>query len=116
MVTERVVLCRVEHFEQGCGRVTRPAAGGELVDLVEQDHRVHGAGLLDRLDDPARLRADVGAAVAANLGFVTDPAERDTDELASHRPSDRLPERGLAHARRTDEGEHRSVAASIVMV
>ena len=37
VVAERVVLRRVEHLEQRRGRVARPAARRQLVDLVEQD-------------------------------------------------------------------------------
>ena len=80
-----------------------PAA--ELVDLVEQHDRVHRAGLDDRPGDAARLAADVGAAVAADLGLVADAAERDAHELAAHRPGDGLAEAGLADAWRADERE-----------
>ena len=44
VVAERVVLRRVEHLEQRRGRVAAPV-GADLVDLVEQDDRVHRAGL-----------------------------------------------------------------------
>ena len=63
------------------------------------------AGLLHHLDDLAGERADVGAAVAADLGLVTHAAERQAHELAVHRARDRLGQRGLADARRADEGE-----------
>ena len=56
VVAERVVLRRVEHLEQRRGGVAAPPAGAELVDLVEQDDRVHRPGLHDRPDDAARLR------------------------------------------------------------
>ena len=42
VVAERVVLRRVEHLEQRRRRVAAPV-GAQLVDLVEQDDRVHGA-------------------------------------------------------------------------
>ena len=54
VVAERVVLCRVEHLEQGRRRVA-PEVGPELVDLVEDDDRVHGPGL-------AQARAPAGPA------------------------------------------------------
>ena len=110
VVAERVVLRRVEHLQQRGGRVAGPRAGRELVDLVEQHDRVHRAGLGDRLDDAPGLRPDVRAAVAADLRLVADPAEGHADELAAHRPSDRLAERGLADARRPDEGDDRASA------
>ena len=61
------------------------------------------AGLLHHLDDLAGERADVGAAVAADLGLVAHAAEREAHELAVHRARDRLGERGLADARRAGE-------------
>ena len=53
------------------------------------------------------IDADVGAAMAANLGFVAHAAERDAHELPLHRARDRLAERRLADARRADEAEDR---------
>ena len=44
-------------------------------------------------------RADVGAAVAADLRLVAHAAERDAHELAAHRARDRAAERGLARRR-----------------
>ena len=46
VVAERVVLRRVQHLEQRRGRVALEA-GGHLVDLVEHEHRVHRARLLE---------------------------------------------------------------------
>jgi hypothetical protein len=42
VVAERRVLRRVEHLEQGRARVAAPV-GADLVDLVEEDDRVHRA-------------------------------------------------------------------------
>ena len=106
VIAERVVLRRIEHFEQRRRRIALEA-GADLVDLVEHEHRVHRAGLLQRLHDAAGNRADVGAAVAADLGLVAHAAERDAHELAVHRARDRLAERRLADAGRADEAEDR---------
>jgi len=57
------------------------------------------------LDDFAGQRANVGAAMAADFGFVTYSAERDAHELAPGGARDRFSERGLAHARRPDEAQ-----------
>ena len=99
-----LVLLRVEHLQHRRRRVAA-VVGGELVDLVEQDDRVDRAGLLHRRDDAAGHGADVGAAVAANLGLVAHAAEADADELAAHRGGDRAAEAGLADARRADQAE-----------
>ena len=46
----------------------------ELVDFVEHNDRVHDLGLAQGGHDLARHRADVGLAVALNLGDVIDTA------------------------------------------
>ena len=57
-----------------------------LVDLVEQEQRVARAGLGQALHDLARHRADVGAAVAADLRLVAHAAQGHAHELAVGRP------------------------------
>ena len=106
VVLEGVVLLRIEHLEQRRGGIAAEV-GAELVDLVEHDHRVVRAGGAQALDDAAGQGADVGAAVAADLGLVAHAAERDADELAAQGAGDRAAERGLAGARRADEAEDR---------
>src|SRR5207302_6993077 len=69
-----------------------------------------GAGFLQGPDDPAREGADVGAAVAADLRFVVDAAQRHARELPTEGPRDRLAERGLADAGRPDQGDDRARA------
>ena len=56
-------------------------------------------------------RADVGAPVAADVGLVVDAAERDARELASERSRDRLAERRLADAGRSDQRDDRARTA-----
>ena len=107
VVAEVRVLLRVEHLEQRARRVAAEV-GAHLVDLVEQKHRVVRLGVAQRADDRAGHRADVGAAVAADLGLVAHAAERDAHELAAERARDRLAERGLADAGRADEAEDRA--------
>ena len=65
-------------------------------------------GVAQRADDHAGHRADVGAAVAADLGLVAHAADRDALELALQRRRDRAPERRLADAGRADEAEDRA--------
>ncbi len=60
-----------------------------------------------RLNDLAGHRADIGAAVTTNLGFIAHAAERDAHELASRGPGDRLAERSLADAGRSDQAQDR---------
>ena len=102
VVAERVVLRRVEHLEQRRRRIAAPV-GADLVDLVEHDDRVHGAGVAQGAHQPAGQRADVGPAMAADLRLVAHAAERHADELPARGARDRLADRGLAGARRADE-------------
>ena len=74
VIVECLVLLGIQHLEQRRRRI--PAiVGAELVDLVEQDHRVHDFGATHRLDDTSGHRPDVRAAMAANLRFVANAAE-----------------------------------------
>ena len=104
VVAERRVLRRVEDLEQRAGRVAPPVRA-DLVDLVEQDHRVHRPRVTEGTDQAARERPDVRAPVAADLGLVAQAAERHADELAAHRLGDRLADRGLAGAGGPDQRE-----------
>ena len=109
VVAEGRVLRRVEDLEQRGRRIAAPV-GAELVDLVEQDHRVHGAGVAQGAHEAARECADVGAPVTADLGLVADAAEAHAHELAVQRARDRLAQRRLADAGRPDEAEDGSAA------
>src|SRR5262249_15931857 len=104
VVPEAVVLLGVEHFKERGGGIALDA-GAKLVDLVEHHHAVASPGLADRLYDVARQRPDIGAPVPADLRLVVHAAAADAHELAIHRPRDRLTERCLAHAGRTDEAQ-----------
>ena len=104
MIGEAVVLLRIEHLEQRRARVAAEV-GAQLVDLVEHHHGIDGGRLLHRLDDPPRERADVGAAMPADLGLVADAAQREPHELAVGGASDGLAQRRLAHAGRSDQAE-----------
>src|SRR5207253_10222788 len=73
-------------------------------------------GAADRLDDAARQRANVGAAVAADLRLVVHTTERDALELAPGGARDRLAERGLAHPRRPDEAQDRALAVRVELL
>ena len=105
VVQERMVLLRVEHLEQR-RRGVPAEVHRHLVDLVEQEDRVERSGLLHHLDDLAREGADVGAPVAANLGLVADPTQRQPDELAVRGAGDRLGQGGLADSRRAGQREN----------
>ena len=69
MVLECGVLLRIEHFKQS-RRWIPPEIHAHLIDFVEQEDRIDSAGFLDHLNDLARKRANVGAAMATDFGFV----------------------------------------------
>jgi hypothetical protein len=89
---------------RGAGRVAAVVAA-QLVHLVEHQHRVVDPGPAHRLDDAPGHGADVGAAVAAQLRLVVQPAQAEALELAAQRPGDRLAQRGLAHPRRAHQAQ-----------
>src|SRR5690242_21641828 len=64
-------------------RSIAPAAA-ELVDLVEEDHRVHHAGFHHRADHATGPAADVRALEAADLHLVVDAAERQHEIGRAH--------------------------------
>ena len=112
MVAEGVVLLGIEHLEQRRRRIAAEVLA-DLVDLVEQEHRVARLRLAQALHDAAGQRADVGAAMAADLGLVAHAAERDAHELAAERARDRAAERRLAGAGRADEAEDRALQVAL---
>ena len=112
VIAERVVLFRIEHLEQR-RRGVAAEVGAELVDLVEDEDRVLRLGAAQALDDLAGQRADVGPAMAADLGLVAHAAERDAHELAAERLGDRARQRRLADARRADEAQDRPLQGRV---
>ena len=109
MIAEAVILRRIQHLEQRRTRVAAPIRA-DLVDLIEQDHRVHRSGVAKRPHQAARQSPDVGTPVTADLSLVTDAAQRHADELTACGARDRFADRGLARARRSDQREDRTGA------
>jgi hypothetical protein len=83
-------------------------AGADLVDFVEHDDRVGRPHFLQRLHELARHGADVGAAMAFDLGLVAHAADREAVELAPQRLGDRLADRGFADAGRANQQQDRT--------
>ena len=74
-------------------------AGRARADLVEHDEWIVCGRLLHGLDNSSRHRADVSAAMTANLSFVVNAAERNLTNFRSRaraieRPSEVLPTPG----------------------
>ena len=107
MIGERVVLRRVEHFEQR-GRRVAAKIRADLVEFVQQNHRIAAFDAAQGLDDASGHRADVGAAMTANFRLVPHAAERDARKLAAERVGHAFAERRFADAGRADEAENRA--------
>jgi hypothetical protein len=104
VVNKHKILLGIQHFEQG-GRRIAAEIHGHLLHFVQHEDGIARAGLLHHLDDLAGQRADIGAAVAANLGLIPHAAERHAHELAAGGLGDGHAQRGLAHAGRPHEAE-----------
>ncbi len=111
-IDKRVVLPRIEHFEQRARRIAAKI-GADLVDLVEHENRIARPGAAQFLNDPARHRTDVSAAMSANFRFVAHSAETDPDKFSAERVGNRLAETGLADAGRSEKTQDRSVSVRI---
>ena len=102
MIVEGAVLLRVQRFQQRSRRVA-PEVPCQLVDLVQQHQGVRGLGGNHGADDLAGHGTDVGAAVAADLGFVPHAAQTDAHILTAKAFGDGTCNAGLANTRRADQ-------------
>ena len=105
----KALFCSGSSTSSSAARRIAAEVHRHLVDFVEEEDRIDRAGLLHPLDDLAGERADVGAAMAADLRLVAHAAEGEADELAAGGAGDRLRQRGLADAGRSDEAEDRAL-------
>src|SRR5438445_10641767 len=80
VIAERAIWFGVKHFEKR-SRGSPAQIHPDLVHLVHHEYRIVGAGLLDPLNDPPRQRADIGSPMTADLGLITNAAQRDPHEL-----------------------------------
>jgi hypothetical protein len=106
VVTEGVVLLGVEHFQKrrrlGSPRKSMPS----LSISSSRKSGLRTPTLVRRLQHLARHRTDVGAAVAADFGFVTHAAQGHAHELAAGGARHTIwPRRGLANARGADQAQ-----------
>ena len=114
MVTERVVLLRIQHFQKRGGGVTSEV-GAQLVDLVKQNQRVICVDLPDGLNDAPGHGADIGAAVTSNFRFIADTPQRKTDILSAKRLGNGLGNGGLACSGRPYKAENRAFQRRVTL-
>ena len=102
----------VEHFEQRAGRIAAKIRA-ELVDLIEHEHGVARTAAAQFLNDAARHRSDVRAAMTANFRFVAHAAQTYPHKLAAERVGNRLTQTGFADAGRPEKTHDRAVPLRI---
>src|SRR5205807_9422682 len=78
-----------------------------LVDFVEHEDRIFRLRAANALNNLSGQRSDIRPAMPANFRFVMHAAERKPRELASQRARNRLAERSLAYARRSNKAQNR---------
>ena len=108
IVIERMVLLRIQHFQQG-GRRIAAMIPTDLVDLIQDHDRIGGLHLSDRLQDATGHRTDVGLAMTADLTFIMQTAQTDAGILATDRIGDASTQRGFTDAGRSDKTEDRTL-------
>ena len=81
MIHEGRVLLWIQHLQHRRGGIA-PKILTHFVDLIQQDQRIGGFGLFQRLNNFTGHRANVSPAVTANFAFITHPAQRDTNKFA----------------------------------
>ena len=115
MVAEGGVLLAVQHLQQSRGRVA-PHIAGELVDLIQHQQGVHGAGAADGLDDAAGHSADIRLAVAADIRLVPDAAQTEPRQLPVHGLGHGDGHGGLAHTGRANQTEDLALGVGVQLV
>ena len=107
VVRKRVVLLRIEHFEQRTRRIS-VVRDPQLIHFVEHHDRIGNTALLDPVHDPAGHRSDISPAVAADIRLIPHAAEADADIFPVQRFRNALSDTCLAGARCADKQEDRT--------
>ncbi len=107
MITEGVILLRIQDLQQCGGRIAAKI-GAHFVDLIEHENRIVRSRLFDALDNATGQSADIGAPVAANFRFVAHSTEGHAHKITPERTSDGSSQGGFADSRRADETKNRS--------
>src|ERR1041385_2447821 len=102
MIGERVVLRWIEHFKERGSRVTAKI-GANLVQFVQQDHRIATLHSAQGLNNAPRQCANISAPMTANFCFIAHAAECDTRELSAKRIRHAPAKRSFADSRRSNE-------------
>ena len=80
MIPESGILLRVQHFKQGCCRVT-PIVGSEFVNFIEHNKRIARPCLYNGTDNPAGHGTDIGLPMSPDIRLIVHTAERNPHQL-----------------------------------
>lgn len=105
MIHKGMVLLGIQHFQQGRGRIA-PVVRGHLVHFVQAEQGIVELDPLQRLDNLARQRAHIGAAVSPDLGLVAHAAQGEAHEIPPRGLGHGLGQGGFAHAGRSHETKY----------
>ena len=103
MIAERVVLFWVEHFEKRRRRIAAARVRTQLVQFIQDKKRVTGAGLGQAFYNGSGLGTNKSAAVAADLGFILDPTQRQPDIFTARGFRQRFTDRCFTDTRRSGQ-------------
>ena len=106
MIRKGVVLFRIQYFKKSTCGISLIAALNEFVHLVQDHDGVHGTGTPDAVHNTSGHGADISAAMAADLGLITDAAKADAHIFASQGFRNAPPHAGLAGAGGTYQKEN----------
>src|SRR5689334_6237538 len=111
-IDESFVLLWVEHLKQRAGRIATKV-GTDLVNLVEHHDRIACAGSPQLLNNAARHRSDISAAMSANFGFVANSAQAHPNKLSLKRISHGLTQARFPDTGRSKQTENRALAKRV---
>ena len=87
MVCKAEVLFRVEDFQQRtCGVASEITS--DFIKFVEHKYGIFAAALSQFLQYSAGHSADISSPMSPDVGFISYPAERYTNEFSSHSSCD----------------------------
>ena len=102
-------MFRVQNFKKGCGWIPLHIHTQHFINFIQHKNGVGSTCLFQTLDDASRHGADVGLAVSADFGLITQATEGDTDILALQGVGDGVPQRGFTDTGRPYQTEYRSL-------
>ena len=105
MIPKLPVLFGIQHLQQGRKCIPFIIIGADLVNLIEQHHRVFHSRLAKSVRNPSRHGPYIGLPVSPDLSLVPDTAKRNSHIRLFHRLCQRSGNRRLPGPRRAYQTE-----------